>query len=76
MAEHDTDTDFCAICGEPGADKIAMWVGGGVYWPGEQVPTGELVHQYCEQGETNRAFDALSAAERDDFLDSLIRRCG
>jgi len=38
------DEDICGYCGEPGADKMALWTGGGLYWPGEYVPETELVH--------------------------------
>jgi len=60
--------DICGYCGQPGADKMALWTGDGKYWPGEFVPDTELVHQSCEQAETNRAFNCLTQAERDSFL--------
>ena len=62
------DEDICGLCGEPGADKMAMWTGGGVYWPGETVPDAEFVHQECEQEETRRAHALLSQDERDAVL--------
>ena len=60
--------DICGLCGEPGADKMALWTGGGVYWPGETISETEMVHQECEQAETQRAFNALSQSQRDEFL--------
>ena len=50
---------------------MALWTGGGVYWPGEVIPDTEIVHQYCEQGETNRAHAALSPEERKAFLRTI-----
>ena len=63
--------DICGYCGEPGADKMALWTGGGLYWPGEFVPETELVHADCENEETQRAHGALSQAERDAFLQGI-----
>ena len=63
--------DICGICGQPGADKMALWTGGGVYWPGEFRPDTELVHQYCEQAETARAHAALTQEQRDAVLRSI-----
>lgn len=63
--------DICGLCGEPGADKMACWTGGGVYWPGEERPDTEYVHQECEQEETRRAHAALSQPERDAFLRAI-----
>lgn len=60
--------DICGICGEPGAGKMALHTGGGVYWPGEFVPDTDYVHQECEQEETERAHAALSQDERDAVL--------
>lgn len=60
--------DVCGLCGEPGADKMAMWTGGGVYWPGETVPETKFVHQECEQEERRRAHAILSQDERDAVL--------
>ena len=71
MAE-DRD-DICGLCGKPGADKMALWTGGGVYWPGEIIPDTEMVHQECEREETRRAHSRLSQKERDAVLDSLRR---
>ena len=65
--------DICGICGEPGADKMALWTGGGVYWPGEFIPDTELVHHECEREETRRAHAALSQKERNQVIDSIIR---
>ena len=67
------DEDICGLCGEPGADKVALWVGGGVYWPGETVPDSRYVHDECERAETERAFNALTPGERERFLRSLPR---
>lgn len=63
--------DICGLCGKPGADKMAMWTGGGIYWPGEEIPETEFVHQSCEQEETIRAHAALSQSERDAVLRGL-----
>ena len=49
--------DACGLCGEAGADKMAKWTGGGVYWPDEEQPrwsirnanrrsAGERIHCY------------------------------
>ena len=65
------DEDICGLCEEPGADKMAMWTGGGVYWPGEQRSESEFVHADCEREETRRAHAALSDAERDAVLRGL-----
>ena len=64
MTQHDDATDEypCGLCGQTGADKMVLWTGGGVYWPGEQIPDTEMVHQECEQAETQRAHAALTAA--------------
>jgi len=62
------DDDICGLCGEPGADKMAAWTGGGVYWPGEERPDSELVHHSCEREERGRAYAALSPEERAAFL--------
>ena len=62
------DDDICGLCGEPGADKMALWTGGGVYWLGETVPETELVHAECEQEETKRAHAELSQPQRDAVL--------
>lgn len=66
----DESEDICGLCGEPGADKMALWTGGGKYWPGEEVPDSEFVHQECEQEETRRAHALLSQGERNAFLRS------
>lgn len=70
MAE---DQDICGLCNEPGADKMAAWTGGGVYWPGEQVPDSEYVHQECERAERGRAHALLSQSQRDAFLEGIRR---
>lgn len=63
--------DICGLCGERGADKMALWTGGGVYWPGEQRPDTEMVHQDCERAETIRAHAALPQDQRDAVLRSV-----
>lgn len=63
--------DICGLCGEPGADKMAAWTGGGVLWPGEAMPDTEFVHQACEQEECRRAHAALSDAQREEFLRTI-----
>lgn len=65
------EEDICGLCGESGADKMAIWTGGGVYWPGETRPDTEVVHQQCEQEETKRAFNALTQKQVGDLLDSI-----
>jgi len=67
------NNDICGICGDSGADKVALWVGGGVYWPGEYVPETEFVHQSCEQAETQRAFNQLSQSQKDSFLNQITQ---
>ena len=63
--------DICGLCGEPGADKMAMWTGGGIYWPGEIIPDSALVHADCEKEETARAHAALTQAQRDAVIDAV-----
>lgn len=63
--------DICGYCGESGADKMALWTGGGLYWPGEYKPDTELVHQSCEQEETKRAHSELTQEQRNSFLHSI-----
>jgi hypothetical protein len=65
------DEYLCGLCGETGADKMALWTGGGVYWPGEQLPETEMVHQECEEAETRRAHAALSQPQRNAVLRSI-----
>lgn len=60
--------DICGLCGEPGADKMARWTGGGIYWPGETKPDTEMVHAECEREETARAHAALSQRQRDQVI--------
>lgn len=62
------DQDICGLCGEPGADKMARWTGGGVYWPGEEPSASEFVHAYCEHEEQRRAHAELSQDQRDEVL--------
>ena len=64
MTKND-DEDVCGLCGQPGADKMALWTGGGVYWPGEMIPDTDMVHQSCEQAETARAHAELTQQQRD-----------
>ena len=72
MTKHEESDDICGICGESGADKMALWTGGGLYWPGELVPESELVHSECEKEETRRAHAALSQAEKEAFLEGIL----
>ena len=60
--------DLCGLCGQLGADKMAMWTGGGIYWPGEIRPDTEFVHAECEEEETRRAHAALSQKQRDAVI--------
>ena len=63
------DEDICGLCGEAGADKIPH----PTYWPGEQRPGTDYVHQECEQEECRRAFNSLSSKQRDSFLAEVSR---
>ncbi len=67
----ESDKDICGLCGEPGADKMAAHTGGGVLWPGEQMPDTDFVHQECEREECARAHAALSDAQRAEFLANI-----
>ncbi len=67
----ESNSDICGLCGKPGADKMAMWTGGGIYWPGEEIPETELVHQECEQEEQRRAHSLLSQDQCDEILRSI-----
>ena len=67
------EDDICGLCGEAGADKMALWTGGGVYWPGETIPDTRMVHQACEEQETARAHGELTQAQRDAVLRSVQR---
>ena len=67
----ETNDDICGLCGLPGADKMALWTGGGIYWPGEIRPETETVHQDCERAETKRAHAMLSQKHRDRVLRSI-----
>lgn len=58
------DADICGLCGLPGADKSPH----PIHWPGEQVPSTDLVHAACEDAECRRAHSLLSDKERRDFL--------
>lgn len=62
------DEDICGLCSEPGADKMAKWTGGGVYWPGEQRPDTDIVHSGCESEECRRAHSELSTEQREAVL--------
>ncbi len=59
--------DICGLCGKPGADKYAH----PVYWPGEQIPDGPLIHEACEDEECRRAHAALTDRQREAFLRSI-----
>lgn len=63
-----TDGDLCGLCGQPGADKMALWTGGGIYWPGEERPDTEFVHAECERRETERAHATLTQPQRDAVI--------
>lgn len=71
FSENAEPEDICGICGQPGADKMAMHTGGGIYWPGEFVPEGDMVHSVCEKEETRRAHSQLSQTQRYAFLRSI-----
>ena len=72
MAENREVTDACGLCGEPGADKMAHHTDPlGKYWPGEEIPDGDYVHQECEQEEGRRAHAALTPRERNAFLTGI-----
>lgn len=71
MSQDTENEDICGYCGNPGADKMALWTGGGVYWPGELIPDTELVHGECERAETARAHAALSEEQRKRVLRSI-----
>jgi hypothetical protein len=72
----DDPEDICGLCGLPGADKMARWTGGGVYWPGEIRPETEVVHAECEHMETARAHAALSPKQREAIIHRLIKDGG
>lgn len=61
---YDAVNGLCGFCGEYGADKIPH----PVRWPGERSAGTELVHDACEQAETERAHAALTDEERAAFL--------
>lgn len=63
--------DRCGLCCQPGADKMARWTGGGIYWPGETRPLTDVVHAACEQSETARAHTALTQKQRDAVIRSV-----
>ncbi len=67
----DNPLDICGLCGRDGADKMAAWTGGGVYWPGETKPETELVHASCEAEEQRRAHAALSPDQIENFLNGV-----
>jgi hypothetical protein len=62
------ECDLCGLCEEHGSDKMALWTGGGVYWPGERRPETRMVHAECEWNETERAHAELSPERRRAFL--------
>lgn len=63
------DEDICGLCGQPGADKIAHQV----YWPGEQRPTGQLVHAQCEDEECRRAHQEFMSKNGEDAVLDFLR---
>lgn len=71
--KEDEDEDVCGLCYEPGADKMALWTGGGVYWPGERRSETEFVHAECEREETERAHSELTEEQRRTCIESAWR---
>ncbi len=69
--DEEINEDICGLCGRSGADKMAVWTGGGVYWPGESPSNTEFVHASCEHEERCRAHARLSQSERDAFVRTL-----
>ncbi|KKN40138.1 hypothetical protein LCGC14_0736360 [marine sediment metagenome] len=67
------DEDICGLCSEPGADKMALWTGGGVYWPGERRSETDVVHASCEQEETARAHSELTETQIRACIDAAWR---
>ena len=67
------DEGICGLCGQPGADKVAKWTGGAIYWPGEERPEGDMVHLDCEKEECRRAYSQLSQPQRDRVIDDARR---
>lgn len=65
--------DICGLCSQPGADKMAKWTGGGKYWPGEQQPDSEYVHDECEDEECRRAHAALTDEQRQHCIEQIIK---
>lgn len=73
MTDENPDDDLCGLCGEPGADKMAKWTGGAIYWPGEERPDTEMVHSDCENEECRRAHAQLSQPQRDRVIDDAAK---
>ena len=71
--ETEEDEDICGLCDEPGADKMALWTGGGVYWPGERRSETEFVHAECEREETRRAHSELGEEQRRACIEAAWR---
>lgn len=67
------DDDVCGYCNQTGADKMALWTGGGIYWPGEFRPDTMVVHAECENAETARAHAALTPKQRQAVIDAIVR---
>lgn len=65
----DDELDICGLCGNPGADKMAKWTGGGIYWPGEIQPNTRYVHAECEDEECRRAHSCLTI----DQINAVLR---
>lgn len=66
--DEDDEQDICGLCGQPGADKMAKWTGGAIYWPGEERPELDMVHGECEQEECRRAHSLISQPRRDAII--------
>lgn len=61
------EDDICGLCGLPGADKIPH----PIYWPQEQRPDTDLVHDECERAECERASALCQGREREEFLNNI-----
>lgn len=64
MVKYEDVEDICGLCGKPGADKIPH----PMYWPRERKPGTPYVHAECERAESERAMEAMTEAERREYL--------